>query len=203
MTDYHCSVHGHFTPELTWSFGYHLFSTAPLDTVLSTARAAWDTAWTDSVFGLEQLYPTSTVMDSVRVAQLDGTFHETQNASLPTGVPGTAAGDTLPYLNSVVIPQRSTFSKRWNRGRFYLPALEETKVNNNIVIPSATTTIKSALTAVFSSITADGSQVFVVSKKPHKDGTGLYAKTTIIKWEVSNKPARQSRRVKKQVAVYI
>lgn len=203
MTDFALSVHGTFTPELTWSFRTRLTSASALATVAASWNTAWTSAWTDATNGLEQFYPTTTSMTATRAAILDATMHETQNTVTPNVHAGTATGDTLPYLNAIVVSQRSTFSKRFNRGRFYLPAMEETFVNGNILIPAAQTKVKAAVLSVFNSITAGGNTVFVTSLKPHKDGTGQYQKTVIDLWEVSNKPARQARRVKKQVASYV
>lgn len=196
------SVHGNFTPELTWSFGHIVTDARTGDQVESSWSNAWNLAWTDPTNGLEQFYPVGTTFGRTRVALLDATYHETQHWETPAGHPGTATGDTLPYLNSIVVTKRSTFTKRWNRGRMYMPALEETFVNDNVLIPAAATKMALAVRGVFNAMTASGTTFFVVSKKPHKDTTGLYARTQIVDWEVSNKPARQSRRVKKQVATY-
>lgn len=202
MPDFRLSVHGQYTPELTWSFGARLTSAATLATLLANWSNAWALSWTNATTGLGQYYPTATSMEYCRVAELDATMHETQNVQQAEVHAGTAAGDTLPYLNAVVISQRSSFSKRYTRGRFYLPAMEETFVNNNVVPPAVVANVKTSVQAVFQAMIADGSNFFVTSLKPHKDGTGQYAKSPITSWTVSNKPARQSRRVKKQVAVY-
>jgi hypothetical protein len=203
MTDFRCSVHGQFNSELTWSFATCLSSGSGIDTVLANWHNAWVVGWTDATNGLAQFYPTSTEMLYTRVAQLDGTMHETQNRINEETHAGIATGDTLPYLNSIVVRQTSGFTKRYNRGRFYLPAMEETFVNGNILISSAQNKISLAVKGVFTSITAGGDQVFVTSRKPHKDGTGQYQKTVITNWTVSNKPARMSRRTKKQVPIYV
>jgi len=203
MTDFRLSVHGQFNSELTWSFATCLSSGSGLATVLANWHNAWTVAWTDATNGLNQFYPATTEVLYTRAAQLDATMHETQNEITNGTIVGIAPGDTLPYLNSIVVSQRSGFSKRYNRGRFYLPAMEETFVNGNILIPAAQNKISLAVKGVFTSITAGGDQVFVTSRKPHKDGTGQYQKTVINLWEVSNKPARQSRRVKKQVPLYV
>lgn len=202
MPDYKLSVHGLFTPELTWSFGCRLNSASLIGDVEAQWHNAWELAWTDATTGLNQFYPTTTSMEYTRTATLNPTMHETQNTIVEAHHPGTAAGDTLPYLNSVVVSQRSAFSAKWDRGRFYLPALEETFVNNNVVDAAAGAKIQTAISNVFSAITAGGNTVFVTSLKPHKDGTGQYAKQTIVQWKVAKKPARQSRRVKKQATAY-
>lgn len=203
MPDFAASVHGNFNSELTWSFGTKITTSQPIDTLAATWDNAWAAAWDTVSGGMKTYYPTTTNMTSTRVAALDATMHETQNVVTSNLRPGNAAGDTLPYLNSIVVSQRSTFSKRWNRGRFYLPALEETFVNDNVLDLPAATALAAQVRSVFTAITADGSTFFVTSKKPHKDGTGQYQKTVINLWEVSRKPARQARRVKKQIATYV
>lgn len=206
MPDYRVSVHGQFTPELSWSFGTRMSSASDLPTVLAAWHNAWVLAWNDPTNGLNQFYPTTTSMTYTRAALLNATMHETQNAVNNEVHAGTAPGDTLPYLNSVVVSQRSAFSAKWDRGRFYLPALEETFVNNNVLIPTAGAKIQLTMNSVFNAITAGGNTVFVTSLKPHKGDVPpyptQYQKQTIVQWKVSNKPARQSRRVKKQVATY-
>jgi hypothetical protein len=205
MPNYGVSVHGSFTPELKWSFGARMNSASDLPTVLAAWHNAWVLAWTDATNGLQQFYPVATTMDYTRAALLDSTGHETQNQINEESHAGTATGDTLPYLNSIIVSERSAFSAKWDRGRFYLPALEETFVNNNVLIPAAGNKIQTVITGVFNAITAGGNTVYVQSRKLRKGDppTALpYAPVTIIQWKVSNKPARQSRRVKKQVATY-
>lgn len=203
MADYYCQVQGTFSTDLAWSFGAHVTSNQAEATLATTWNNAWVNAWTNATYGLQTLYPTSTEFTGTSVATLNATMHEVSKTRLADAAPGTAAGDTLPYINAVVISMRSTSIQKHGRGRMYLPALEETHVNGDIVIPAATAQIKTAVEAVFSAVTADGSTFFVTNKKPLKDGTPAYGKTVITSWLVSNKPARQSRRVKKVPALYI
>lgn len=206
MPDYRLSAHGLFTPELTWSFGCRLTSSSLIGDVGALWANAIQLAWTDATNGLEQFYPTATTLQYTRVATLNATMHETQNVISEQVHAGTSTADTLPYLNSVVVSQRSAYSARWDRGRFYLPAVAETFVNDNVVDPTAGAKIQLAMDGVFNAITAGGNTVFVTSLKPHKGDVPpyptQYAKQTIIQWKVAQKPARQSRRVKKQAASY-
>lgn len=205
MPNYAMSVHGSFNPELKWSFGARVNSASDLPTILAAWHNAWVLAWNDPTNGLNQFYPVPTTMDYTRAALLDTTGHEVQNQISDEIHAGTATGDSLPYLNSIVVSERSAFSAKWDRGRFYLPALEETFVNNNVLIPAAGNKIQLAVAGVFNAITAGGNTVYVQSRKLRKGDppTALpYPPTTILQWKVSNKPARQARRVKKQVASY-
>jgi hypothetical protein len=134
---------------------------------------------------------------------MNGTFHEVSKTVTPNIVAGTAAGDTLPIQEAIVISERSNSVQKFGRGRMYLPALEETFVNNNVLDVTTQGKISGAVNSVRVAIQADGSMFFVVSKKPHKDTTGQYVKTVITLWKVSNKPARQSKRNNKTASVYV
>jgi hypothetical protein len=202
VTDYYAQVHGHYGGPFPWSFGFHITSSQAESTLATTWNTAWQSAWTDSLHGLETLYPVATAMDSTSVATLSGVMRELTKTSVPAALPGTAAGDTLPYLNSTLISLRSNQLGPHRRGRVYLPAMEETNVNVDILIPAAVTRVSLALNAVKAAIEADGSTFFVTNKLALKDLTPPFQKTVITKFLVSNKPARQSRRARKILAVY-
>ena len=203
MADYYCQVDGVFANGRSWTFGVHVTSAQNISTLLTTWNSAWTAAWNSGANALKQFYPVGTEVAQTTVALLDATFHETQKQAQPNSIPGTATGDTLPIQEAVVVSERSLNIQKHGRGRFYLPALEETFVNNNVVDPTALGKISAAVNSVKTAIQADGSSIFVVSKKPHKDGTGQYVKTPIIQWKVSNKPARQSKRNNKSTPVYV
>ena len=205
MPDYKISVHGTYSPELSWSFGARLTSSSLIGDVQALVANTWELAWNDPTNGLNQFYPVGTRMEYTRVAQLDAKMKEIQNKTTPASHPGTATGDTLPFLNSTLVSQRTDFSAKWDRGRFYLPAMEETFVNNNVLIDAAGTKIQLNMDAAFNALTAGGNTIFVTSLKRHKgdvDDSNLYKHEIVTKWKVAKKPARQSRRVKKQINTY-
>lgn len=207
MTDYYCQVHGTFADGETWSTGLHVTSARIPSDMLTTWAGAITNAWTNATYGLEALLPTATVATSATVATLGPTMRETAKIQQTLALPGTAAGDTLPYLNSAVISLRSNNIQRKGRGRLYMPAFEETFVNNDVVIPSATARLKSAWQSVYSAIIADGSTVFVFNRKDtsalHPPVIPAFTKEIITSLLVSNKPARQSRRTRRKAAVYV
>lgn len=203
MTDYYCQAIGNFLNGRSWSWGIHVNSgqsEAALATTFSNAVVA---AWSTNGNPIKSYLAAGTQLDYVTVATLNGTFHETSKTPVVTVVNGTAGGDTLPIQESVVVSERSNSIQKFGRGRFYLPALEETFVNNNVVDATALGHISTNINTIKTAIQADGSTIFVVSKKPHKDGTGQYVKSVITIWKVSNKPARQSKRNRKTAAVYV
>lgn len=203
MTDYYCQVHGQYSPALSWSFGAHVTSSLAEGALATVWNQAWTAAWTDTTNGLQQFLPVATEMTGTSTATLNATMHEVSKTNATAVIPGTAPGDTLPYLNSIVVSERGPNIQRHGRGRMYLPAFEETFVNNDILIPAAQTKVSAAVNSVLSALGSNNSSVFVTNKKPLKDGTPAYQKSPINQWKVSNKPARQSRRVKKVTAIYV
>lgn len=203
VTDYYCQASGVFANGRPWSFGVHVTSAQSETALATTWNNAWTSAWGTSANALKQFYPVGTELASTTVSTLNGTFHEVSKTTTANVIVGTATGDTLPIQEAIVVSERSNSVQKFGRGRFYLPAMEETFVNDNVLDATAQGKISVAVNSVRVAIQADGSNVFVVSKKPHKDGTGQYTKTPITLWKVSNKPARQSKRNNKTAPVYV
>lgn len=204
MTDYFAQVYGQYTADIAWSFGLHITSAQAEATLLTTWENAWNAAWNDGTHGLKVLYPTTTEITSYSVATLDGSYNQVTKSRVASTQAGTATGDSLPYLNATLVSLRSASVVRSGRGRFYLPAMEETFVNADVLISTAVTRTSAAVLAVKAAIEADGSTVFVVRKPKPKEVPPVPAgpKYIITSWLVSNKPARQSRRVRKVRPVY-
>lgn len=206
MTDYKCQVNGEFEGGIPWSFSWKITSSQTEGGLATTWANAWTAAWTDASHGLQTLYPTTTTFNGVSVATLDPTYHTEVSRTVSTAaLAGTATGDSLPFLNSVVVSLRSNTLGKRARGRTYLPAMEETMVNNDIVTAPTVARIKAAVTAVQTAIQGDGSTIFVSSQGhprevPPVPAGPKYVITTLL---VSNKPARQSRRVRKVRATYL
>lgn len=206
MTDYYCQVHGVYADGSTWSTGMHVTSGQTATGLLATWGTAINNAWTNATYGLDAILPTGTVAKSVSVATLGPTMKEVAKVVATFTYPGLATGDTLPYLNSAVVSLRSNNIQKKGRGRLYMPAFEETNVNNDVVIPTAVARLKSAWSSVLTAINADGSTVFVFNRKDtsdkHPPVIPAYTKEVITNILISNKPARQARRVKRKAAVY-
>ena len=204
MTDYYAQVYGKYTTDISWSFGLHITSSQAESALLTTWSNAWHAAWTDSGHGLNLLYPTTTGITGYSVATLNGIYEETSKSRATSTDVGTASGDSLPFLNATLVSLRSTSVSRHGRGRFFLPAMVETSVNADVLDSGDAARTSTAVNSVKTAIQADGSTIFVVDKgKPHAiPPVPAGPKFVITQWLVSNKPARQSRRVKKVRPVY-
>jgi len=203
MTDYHATIDGVYANGRSWSFGTHISSPNTIDTMLTAWQTPFVAAWTSSTHGLQDLYSNTISVTKARVAQLGPTWREQANRVFLLDLKGNLAIDPLPNQEAVVVKMISDFSGPSRRGRFYLPALAEDQVNANIIIPAAATRIRDAVAAWFGSVRADGSTFITTNRKVLKDGTLPFAqRTTLTAQEVSDKPARQSRRNRKTIPTY-
>ena len=203
MTDYYAQVHGNFGQGSTWSFGLNITSNRDLPTMLAAWSNAWNLAWADATNGLESLYPTTTKIDRTTVSQVDSAYRQTQKRSNTENLVGTSTSDTLPFQEAIVVSLRSDFVGPKTRGRFYLPAMAEDAVNGDILVLPAQTRVKGAVMGGKQAIEADGSTFFVVDKKKVIPPLLPPIKYVITSFEVSNKPARQSRRTRKIKPSYL
>jgi len=196
-------IHGTFKNELSWSTGVHMTSQRSEQALETDWNNAVTDLWHSGVYGIQTLYPVDTGITATSVATLNGTMHEISKTTLPNIASGTDAADTLPYLNAIVISLRGNSTQRHGRGRMFFPALAEDQVNADVLVPAAQTRLSQAVRALWASMTSDGSTFFVTNKKPLKDGTPPYQKMVVTTPLVSNKPARQARRVRKVAPTYV
>jgi hypothetical protein len=203
VTDYYAQMHGAYAGGIPWSTGVHITSNQSEAALSTTWGNAVQTLWTDGANGIETLYPTSTSLVETSVATLNGTMHEVTKTRTSHLIPGTSTADTLPYQEAIVISLRGNSVRRSGRGRMFLPALAEDQVNSDALITAAQTRLSNAFKALFLSIQADGSTFFVFNRLPLKDGTAAFTKSVVTTPRVSNKPARQSRRVAKIAPSYM
>jgi len=194
MTDYLCITHGHFENGDVWSFGWHVTSNEPLATLLTTWSNAWISAWTNGTYGLQTLYPTTTVMDGWTVYELDASMRALFKATLTNAQPGTSSDNGLPNEVAITVSKRSPTVAKYGRGKTSLPAPVEGIVVNGSYTSASMTRVKTAVDAAFSAITADGSTVFVFPRVETKGHVLPFTKTVITSLLVALKVGSQTRR---------
>lgn len=194
MTDYFAQVHGTFADGDVWSFGWHISSNQTPDAMLTTWSNAWIAAWTDGTHGLQTLYKTTTSIANFTVATLNASMKQTAKVELVSAQPGTSSDTPLPDEDAICVSLRSPNIQKHGRGRTFLPAPVEGIVDTGLYTSTAMTRVKTAVQAVRSAVTADGSTQFVTNMEALKDGTPPYQKTVITSILVARKPSRQGRR---------
>lgn len=203
MSDYRATVHGTYGNGINWSFGLNITSLQTGQGLLATWANAWAGAWAGGSTGIETLYPTTTAITKYRVVLYDALWGGASFWEQNVTAPGTAVGDTLPFQESVVVSTRGNTMGGKGRGRFYMPALEETQVNNNLVISAAASRLSAGVNLVKAGVIADGSSFFVFKRPNRKLGTPAGPKYPVTVFEVSNKPATQKRRTRKILPTYV
>jgi hypothetical protein len=205
MTDYMTRVNGVYAGGGKWSFGFHVTSSQSLSALATTMTNAWASAWTNGTFGLALLYPAGTNMTSVMVASLDATMKQVFKIVTPAAHPGASGGTSTGYASSVVVSMRSTGIKRWQRGRFKLPAPDPQFVTDDRLLATPGGHVTSAVNSVKTAIQSDGSTVFVVGLKDRKLQPGTaFLKTVIdLPFETADKLGTQRNRTKGQPVTYL
>lgn len=198
MTDYAVKVNGHYQNGEAWSWSWDVTSSQPPATLLTTMEAALTDMWTNGTYGLQSQYPTTTVMDSVEVITLDGTYRHKSKVSGILSLAGTSSDNGLTNATTMVVHKQSSGLQRYQRGFTRLPAPVEGIVVDGVYTGTAVTRFGNAMRAVRNAIAADGSTLFVhLGKNAAKDGTPAYSKTVITTVEASNKPGTARARVRK------
>lgn len=204
MADYMTRLHGVFADGSIWSCGFRVSSTQALATLSTTMSNAWSAAWTNSTYGLKLIYPAGTNMESVSVASLDSFMKETFKIVAPVANPGASGGTSMSYATAIVVSMRSTGLKKWQRGRFKLPAPDPQFVTDNRLQSTVGNHVAQAVNSVKTAVQADGSTVFVTSLHDHKGTTGTAFQKTVIDlpFEVADKLGTQRNRTKGASVTY-
>lgn len=203
MADYYARVRGHYASGRKWGFGWHINSSKTADAM----QTAWVTAvtnwWTNGTYGMQTLYPTGTVLDSVDITTLTaGLTALVRTAPAILTLAGTSADNGLPDRNSMVMSLRGATLGRGDRGRSFLPAPTEGTVANGEYQSTSYDRAGIAARALLFAITSGGDVVFVFNRLETIQKPTPLTRTTIITAEVSSKVASQERRVKQAAPVY-
>lgn len=197
-------VNGEYANGMKWSFGMRVTSSQSLAALANTITNAWVAAWTDATHGLKLIYPAGTNMVSTTVATLDATMKQTFKIVTPAAEVGASGGTSLGFASAVVISMRSTGIKRWQRGRFKLPAPDPQFVTSDRLQATPGGHVATAVNTVKTAIQSDGSTVFVCGLKDRKGAPGTaFLKTVIdLPFEVADKLGTQRNRTKGESSLY-
>lgn len=209
MALYRCVAYGTYASGRVWSFRQHFSSAAVLATVESDWKAQINSAWTNGSHGLETLYPTTTELTLTRTYQLFLTLgppilvKAAASAEDAVALPGTSANDGLPDQDATVVSLRTAGVGVNNRGRTFLPALDETIVVGDRIGNTEATRVTTAMTALRTGMAAAGHVHVIFNDRP----TVLDPVTATTKPVTSCKTDRtmrtQRRRVRKEAALYV
>lgn len=203
MTDYKLEISGHYGTGRRWSTGVHASSGTDLATALTDWSAQVNSAWTNGTHGLEALYATTTVLDTISVIQLGSTMHEVQRVDGPVTLPGTAAGEEGAGQLAILVSLRNVFSGARNRGRMYLPSPAEDAVDEGILGGSQATRVSTAIIALFTGMRTAGYTFFVFNPVGHPLDPTPFTKKTLTSEKIDKVLRTQRRRIRAELAEYV
>jgi hypothetical protein len=208
MTMYRCVARGVYASGRPWSFRQYFTSAAVLATVQADWVAQTAAAWTDATHGLQTLYPTTTVFDRADTYQLALTlgppiklvsaFQATNSFTHA----GTSANDGLPDQDAVVVSLRTAGVGVNNRGRTYLPAIDETVVTGDLIGSTQATRVTAAMTALRTGMAAAGHVQVILNAKATVLDPVVATTKPVTSCETDRVVRTQRRRVRKLAAVY-
>jgi hypothetical protein len=203
MTDYSMKVHGRLESNEPYSWSWNITSLQTPAALVTTMAAALTDMWTNATYGVGSQYAPGIRLDDFDIVTLDGTFKETSKLNHALTLVGTSGDAPLSDKTTMVMKKVSTGLRRNQRGFTHLPAPVEGVLSGGLYSVTARNRFTTAMRAVLSAITADGSTLFVhTGAAETKGGVPPYTKTVITDVTCSNKPGTQRNRMNKVVGVY-
>jgi hypothetical protein len=203
VTDYKLEFSGVYGTGRRWSTGVHVSTSADIITTLTDWSAQVVSFWTNGTHGVETLYATSTVLDTISAIQLGATMQELQRLDGPTTLAGTDTSQEGAGQLAILVSLRNVFSGARNRGRMYLPAPAEDTVNEGILGGTEATRVSTAIIALFSGMRGAGYSFFVFNDAAHPHDPVPFTKKTITSEKVDKVLRTQRRRIRKELPQYV
>lgn len=209
MALYRCVAYGIYNSGRTWSFRQQFSSSAVLATVQSDWAAQVAAAWTDGTHGLQTLYPTTTILNLARTYQLFLTLgppikvKASAAAQNTMSHAGTSANDGLPDQDAVVVSLRTAGVGVNNRGRTFLPALDETIVIGDLIGSTPATRVTTAMTALRAGMAAAGHVQVIFNEEPTVHDPVTATTKPVTSCETDRVMRSQRRRIRKLAAQYV
>lgn len=209
MALYRCVAYGVYASGRPWSFRQNFSSAATVTAVQADWHAQIDSAWTNGAHGLETLYPTTTSLNLTRTYALFLTLGppikvKAGSAAQNTeALPGTSANDALPDQDAVVVSLRTAGVGVNNRGRTFLPAIDETVVVGDVIGATPATRVSTAMAALRTGMAAAGHVQVIFNDKPTVLDPVTATTKAVLLCETDRVVRSQRRRIRKEVAQYV
>jgi len=196
-------VHGRLESNEPYSWTWHITSNQTPSALVTTMAAALTDMWSNGTYGVGSQYAPGIRLDDFDIITLDGTFKETAKQNHALTLVGTSGDSPLSDKTTMVMKKVSTGLRRNQRGFTHLPAPVEGTLSTGLYTVTVRNRFTTAMRAVLSAITADGSTLFVhTGATATKAGVAPYTKTVVTDVTCSNKPGTQRNRMNKVVGVY-
>jgi hypothetical protein len=197
MSDYLCRLIGHYGSGRPWSTRFYLSSTAPPSSVLTSLATNAGDYWSNGSHGLNTLYHTTTIFDSVEVILLNGSLkYQQRNGPTSLALAGTSSDTAGPDIDSVVVSLRTANVGPGEIGKMKLPSPVEGTIVNGEFDATPQTRVGVASRAFITAMTGGGATWFIFNREATISKPTPLTRSTIITAECSNIIGTVRRRVK-------
>lgn len=171
--------------EVTFALDTGLFAPDP-STIPDVVEAAYMASnW-------RALMTNQTALTSIKAKMGPTATGPTFEKSL--AIQGTDAGQGVPANTSLLVTKVTAFGGRAGRGRFYIPAFDETEVDAaGNLSPAMRTAAQNAMNTFLTELEGDNLSMEVL----HGDGSPLSEPSNVTSLVVQNKVATQRRRLRR------
>jgi len=209
MTLYVCTAGGSFVSGRQWTIRQKFSSSALLATVQSDWAAQIVAAWTNGTYGLQGLYPTTTILQKATTYQMALTLGPPIKevaafaATSAFSHAGVSANDGLPDQDAVLVSLRTAGIGPNNRGRTYLPACDETIVVGDIMANTQATQVTTAMTALRAGMAAAGHVQVIWNHEPTRRDPVIQTTKPVTSCVTDRVIRTQRRRNRKELHQYV
>ena len=153
MPTFHHSISG-TTPGESWSINLHSTGSGTLASAQAAFVAAVGSFWTGK---LDQVVSSHVHVTEAATASLDPTTgKQVSRLADDLDLPGTAAGEMMPYQCAVTVTWKTSLATRAGQGRFYLPPLAVGTIGNGRITTAAQNTVVGAANALWAGLDTGG-----------------------------------------------
>lgn len=200
MATFSCRIFGLIGATLPWSTGIlatGAISEAAASTLFNTQAGL---LFSTAVNGLNNFMNADITVTKTNVATLDPvSFRQVTETPAVLAEVGTDANPSLPWDTSIVITTRSARVNKGGHGRLFLPAFAEDQIAAHVLKAATTAKMKIVFDAFFPNLVGGGLQPIVMNRRATLSDPVAFTQKNIITYDISDKPARQRRRVSKVV----
>jgi len=209
MTLYVCVAKGTYLSGRSWTVRQKFSSAALLATVGADWAAQIVAVWTNGTYGLQGLYPTTTILQQATTYQMALTLgppiKEVASASVSSAFShaGVSTHDGLPDQDSILVSLRTAGIGPNNRGRTFLPACDETIVVGDIMDTTPAAQVTTAMTALRAGMAAAGHTQVIWNHEPTRRDPVIQTTKPITSCLTDRVIRTQRRRNRKELHQYV
>jgi len=209
MALYVCVAKGTYLSGRSWTVRQKFSSAALLATVQADWAAQIVAAWTNGTYGLQGLYPTTTILQQATTYQMALTLgppiKEVASASATSAFShaGVSTNDGLPDQDAVLVSLRTAGIGPNNRGRTFLPACDETLVVGDIMANTQAAQVTTAMTALRAGMAAAGHTQVIWNHEPTRRDPVIQTTKPVTSCVTDRVIRTQRRRSRKELHQYV